>query len=137
VATGKKLVSELDGIGRRMPITMGAFFIGSLSIIGMPPCGGFLSKWNLLLGTLESGQPAFLIVLLSSSLLNAAYFMPIVYRAFFCPPKDAAFEPGFNEAPAMCVAPLALTAILSIALLFVPQPFLALAGMVSSSIFGG
>ncbi len=137
VATGKKLVSELDGIGRRMPITMGAFFIGSLSIIGMPPCGGFLSKWNLLLGTLESGQIAFLIVLLSSSLLNAAYFMPIVYRAFFCPPSEAAFEPGFKEAPAMCVAPLALTAVLSIALLFYPQPFLALAGMVANSVFGG
>jgi multicomponent Na+:H+ antiporter subunit D len=79
VATGKKYISQMVGIGKRMPITMTAFFIGSLSVIGLPPTGGFFSKWYMVLGTLQAGQWPMLIVLLVSSLLNAAYFLPIVY----------------------------------------------------------
>ncbi|SLM28938.1 MnhA2 [Desulfamplus magnetovallimortis] len=73
-ATGIKYISKMKGIGRRMPITMTAFLIGSLSVVGFPPCGGFISKWYLVLGTVESGNIAFLFVLLGSSFLNAAYF---------------------------------------------------------------
>ena len=91
VATGRKNISEMAGIGKRMPITMGAFFIGSLSVVGLPPCGGFISKWYLVLGTLEADQILLLIVLLTSSLLNAAYFFPIVYKAFFCSPGHVLF----------------------------------------------
>jgi multicomponent Na+:H+ antiporter subunit D len=91
VATGEKYISRMVGIGKRMPVTMIAFFIGSLSVIGLPPTGGFFSKWNLVLGTLESGQTLMLVVLLVSSLLNAAYFLPIVYNAFFCAPEKALF----------------------------------------------
>jgi multicomponent Na+:H+ antiporter subunit D len=127
VATGKKNISEMTGIGRRMPVTMTAFFIGALSIIGMPPCGGFLSKWLLVLGALEADKVAILAVLLFSSLLNAAYFMPVVYRAFFCPPEDALFEPKVQEAPMFCVVPLVITAMISIVLLVYPQPFMQLA----------
>jgi len=136
VATGKKNISEMVGIGRRMPITMTAFFVASLSIIGMPPCGGFLSKWYLALGSLEAHQMPILLVLLLSSFLNAAYFMPIVYRAFFCGPQESMFESGVKEAPAFCVVPLVITAAVSIVLLFIPQPFYRLATMMVLKITG-
>jgi multicomponent Na+:H+ antiporter subunit D len=136
VATGKKNISEMVGIGRRMPVTMAAFFIASLSIIGMPPCGGFVSKWYLVLGSLQAHQMPILYVLLFSSLLNAAYFMPIVYRAFFCRPDEAMFENTVQEAPPFCVVPLVITAVISMILLFYPQPFFNLATMMVQSITG-
>jgi multicomponent Na+:H+ antiporter subunit D len=136
VATGKKNISEMTGIGRRMPVTMTAFFFGALSIIGMPPCGGFLSKWYLVLGALQAHQIVILVVLLFSSLLNAAYFMPVVYRAFFCPPEEALFEERVQEAPLFCVVPLTITALISIALLFFPQPFMQLAAMAAAKCTG-
>ena len=136
VATGRKNISEMIGIGRRMPVTMAAFFIAALSITGLPPGGGFWSKWYLLLGSLEAGKGAIVVVLLLSSLLNAAYFMPIVYKAFFCKPEEALFENKVKEAPAFCVVPLVITAIISIALLFYPQPFLELATMTVNRIIG-
>ncbi len=127
VATGKKNISEMVGIGKRMPVTMTAFFIGSLSVIGLPPTGGFFSKWYLVLGTLQADQWPMLVVLLGSSLLNAAYFLPIVYKAFFCTAEEAMFENTVKEAPPWCVAPLVLTAIGSIVLFFYPTVFLNLA----------
>ena len=136
VATGKKNISEMVGLGRRMPVTLTAFFIGALSIIGMPPCGGFLSKWYLVLGSLQAHQMPILFVLLASSLLNAAYFMPFVYKAFFCTPKEAMFENTVKEAPAFCVVPLVITALISMVLLFYPEPFLQLASMIVSNITG-
>ena len=136
VATGRKNISEMTGIGRRMPVTMTAFFIGALSIIGMPPCGGFLSKWYLVLGALEADKIAILVVLLFSSLLNASYFMPVVYRAFFCPSEEALFEARVQEAPLCCVVPLVITAVISIMLLFYPQPFMNLAAMAAAKFTG-
>jgi multicomponent Na+:H+ antiporter subunit D len=137
VATGKKNISEMVGIGKRMPVTMIAFFIGSLSVIGLPPCGGFISKWYLVLGTLQADQMLMLCVLLLSSLLNVAYFLPIVYKAFFCTPEESMFENRIEEAPIWCVAPLVLTAVCSIILFFYPQPFLRLAVMAVQSMLGG
>jgi len=136
VATGRKNISEMVGIGRRMPVTMAAFFIASLSIIGMPPCGGFISKWYLMLGSLEANQLPILFVLAFSSLLNAAYFMPIVYRAFFCRPEEVMFEKGVQEAPLFCLVPLVLTALISVILFFYPQPFFTLATLVVQGITG-
>jgi len=136
VATGKKNISEMTGIGRRMPVTMAAFFIASLSIIGLPPCGGFISKWYLVLGSLEAHQMPILFVLLFSSLLNAAYFMPFVYKAFFCAPHEAMFKNTVEEAPMFCVVPLVITALISIILLFYPQPFFRLASMMVQAITG-
>jgi multicomponent Na+:H+ antiporter subunit D len=127
VATGKKNISEMVGIGKRMPVTMIAFFIGSLSVIGLPPTGGFFSKWYLVLGTLQADQMPMLLVLLGSTLLNAAYFLPIVYKAFFCTPEQSMFENTIQEAPVWCVAPLVVTAVGSIALFFYPTLFLNLA----------
>jgi len=128
VATGKKNISEMTGIGRRMPITMGAFFIGALSVIGLPPTGGFLSKWYLALGSLDAGQWPVLVVLLTSSLLNAFYFLPIVFKAFFNaadPVSDP--SPGMAEAPIWCVVPPVIAAVGSVALFFYPNLLLNLA----------
>ncbi|TIV05788.1 MAG: monovalent cation/H+ antiporter subunit D family protein, partial [Mesorhizobium sp.] len=66
-ASGKRNISDMAGIGRRLPWTMGAFFVGSLSMIGVPPTAGFVSKWYLALGSVEAGEIAFLIVLLVST----------------------------------------------------------------------
>ncbi len=128
VAAGKKYISQMDGLGRRMPITYLAFFFGSLSIIGMPPLGGFVSKWNLAIGAIESGQLVLLIVLLVSSLLNAFYFFPIVYRGFFLPATEGEPE-GIKEAPTFCLVPLSITAVCSLVLFFWPTVFYRLAQM--------
>jgi len=127
VATGKKHISQMTGIGKRMPVTMIAFFIGSLSVIGLPPTGGFFSKWYLALGTLQADQLPMLVVLLVSSLLNAAYFLPIVYKAFFCTEQESMFDNHIQEAPMWCVAPLVITAAGSVILFFYPTIFLNLA----------
>jgi len=137
VATGKKYISEMVGIGKRMPVTMTAFLIGSLSVIGLPPTGGFISKWFLVLGTLEADQITMLVVLLGSSLLNAAYFLPVVYRAFFCTPEESMFEDKVQEAPLWCIVPLVITAIVSVGLFFFPQPFFNLARLAIQGISGG
>ncbi len=127
VATGKKNISEMVGIGKRMPITMFAFFIGSLSVIGLPPAGGLISKWYMVLGALEADKIAILAIYLVSSLLNAAYFLPIVYKAFFCTPEESLFEDKIEEAPKWCVIPPVVTALCTIVFFFYPQPFFNLA----------
>jgi multicomponent Na+:H+ antiporter subunit D len=137
VATGLKNISDLVGIGKRMPITMTAFFIGSLSVIGLPPTGGFISKWYLVLGAMEADKMIFLVVILLSSLLNAAYFLPIVYKAFFCTPEESLFDNQIKEAPTWCILPLCFTAAASIWLFFYPQPFLNLAKQAVLQIMGG
>jgi len=137
VAVGVKNISEMTGIGKQMPVTMGAFFIGALSVIGLPPGGGFISKWYLALGTLEAEQFLMLAVLLFSSLLNAAYFLPVVYRAFFCTRSETMFESEIKEAPGWCLVPPVVTAGASILLFFYPQPFLSLSKIAVSRILGG
>ena len=126
-ATGKKYISEMVGIGKRMPVTMAAFFIGSLSVIGIPLAGGFWSKLYLLWGTVEDGRYTMLVVLLTSSLLNAAYFFPIAFRAFFCKPEDSRFEAKVEEAHPCAVVALSLTAVVTMLLFIYPEPFFALA----------
>ncbi len=80
---GLRNISEMRGIAKKLPWTMGAFTVAALGMIGLPPTAGFISKWYLCLGSLEAEGLIFVIVLLSSSLLGAAYFLPIVYTAFF------------------------------------------------------
>ena len=128
VATGKKYVSELRGLGRKMPITMGAFMIGALSVIGLPPLGGFVSKWYLALGALDRDAVWVVVVLLISSLLNVFYLLPVAVTAFFrTDEKDE--KSGVKEAPWTCVLPLALTALGCFALFFFSGPLLRLAGL--------
>jgi multicomponent Na+:H+ antiporter subunit D len=128
VASGKKYVSELRGLGRKMPITMGAFMIGSLSVIGLPPLGGFISKWYLALGALDRGMTWVVVVLLVSSLLNVFYLLPVAVTAFFRDPEDDQ-DTGMKEAPMACVVPLAITAIGCFVLFFFVEPILQLVGL--------
>ncbi|HEY0825488.1 MAG TPA: proton-conducting transporter membrane subunit, partial [Ramlibacter sp.] len=123
-AAHKTEVSELAGIGRAMPLTMGAFAIGAFSLIGVPPAVGFLSKWMILQGAVEAGRHAALAVILVSTLLNAAYFLPIVHAAFFRPLPEG--EQRHGEAPWPMLVALVATASLSIALFFFSAPALQL-----------
>jgi multicomponent Na+:H+ antiporter subunit D len=108
----------MAGIGRKMPITMFAFLIGSLSIVGLPPFGGLWSKWLLTLGALEAGHGAVVGVLMVSSILNVAYLLPIVARAFFLPAPAEGAGMALSEAPAPCLIALSVTALLCIILFF-------------------
>jgi len=129
-ASHKTRVSELAGIGRRMPWTMTAFGVGALSMVGLPLTAGFVSKWYMLLGAIEAQQLFAVGVIMLSTLLNAAYFLPIVYAAFFQAPQAAGGQgdaPEHGEAPLPLVAALTLTALGTVALFFVPQLPLQLA----------
>ena len=127
-AAHKTEISQLDGIGRRMPWTMGAFAVGALSMIGVPPTAGFLSKWFMLMGALETQQFVAVAVIVVSTLLNAAYFLPIVYRAFFKAPPADDHGHAHGEAPLPIVIALTITATGTVALFFLPDLTLALAG---------
>ena len=126
VVTHKKLVSELDGLGRAMPITFGAFLIGSLSIIGLPPFGGFWSKWYLASGAVETGQLLLLGVLMISTLLNIVYLLPIPIRAFFAKPADVTYG-EIREAPKTILIAMLITSGACILMFFYPDPFYRLA----------
>jgi multicomponent Na+:H+ antiporter subunit D len=126
VAAHKTEISQFSGLGRRMPWTMGAFAVGALSMIGVPPTAGFISKWYLALGSLEAGQTAVLAVILTSTMLNAAYFLPILYKAFFepLPPGETA---EIHEAPLFMLLPLLFTALVTLLLGCRPDLLLTLA----------
>jgi multicomponent Na+:H+ antiporter subunit D len=125
VSTHKTDVSQLSGLAKQMPWTMAAFTLATLSLVGIPPASGFISKWYLAVGSVERGNMWTLAVLLISSLLTAAYLIPIVYRAYFEESPDAA-EPRVVEVPWM-VVPLVLTALISVLLGLYPNPVLTLA----------
>ena len=120
VAHHKTEINELDGIGRLMPVTMFAFLIASLSIIGLPPFGGTWSKWFLALGALDAGYVFAAVVFMISSLLNIAYLLPIVTRAFFKPLPDHpdGAPVRIAEAPLACVVPICITAFGCLVLFF-------------------
>ena len=127
VTTHKTKVSELDGIGRIMPITMLAFFIGALSIIGLPPLGGSWSKFLLALGAAKADQYVFVGVLMLSTLLNVAYLLPPVIRGFFISPAGANGLPvSVKEAPLACVIAICVTATGSVLLFFFVDPMYTL-----------
>lgn len=127
-AAHKTEVSQLDGIGRRMPWTMAAFSIAALSMIGLPPAAGFVSKWYMLSGAMAAQHWVAVGVIVLSTLLNAGYFLPIIYRAFFvAPAPDDAAHPAHGEAPLPMVIALTTTAVATVALFFFPDVPLALA----------
>ncbi|MFP4281287.1 MAG: monovalent cation/H+ antiporter subunit D family protein [Opitutales bacterium] len=154
VHTHRTEISQLNGLGRAMPWTFGAFAIGSLGLAGLPPINGFVSKWWLSVGALDSGKEIALAIFLLSGALNAGYFFPIVIRAFFLPP-DPAPEPSAHghghddhhhhhpaptrEASPWMVVPLCTTAALALLLgLFpnFPLPFFELAAHVVEAVTG-
>jgi len=135
IASHKTEISQMNGLGRTMPLTFCAFFIGSLSIIGIPPMGGSWSKWYLMLASADSGHVIFIFVLMASSLLNIAYLMPVVARGFFAELKphpndhDQHDEQAHSmwhslrigtirEAPLFCLFAMAITSVGCIALFF-------------------
>jgi formate hydrogenlyase subunit 3/multisubunit Na+/H+ antiporter MnhD subunit len=94
VETGKTKVSQLDGIGKKMPWEFGAFALATLSMAGLPPMAGFVAKWYLSIGAWTGGDWWILIVLVASTVLNLAYFLPVIIRAFLLSPEGALL-PGF------------------------------------------
>jgi multicomponent Na+:H+ antiporter subunit D len=118
VVTHKTEISQMTGLGRRMPVTFIAFLIGSLSIIGLPPFAGSWSKWLLILASADTGELIIIGVLLISSLLNVAYLMPLVAKGFFMTDSGKKDPITFGEGPLLLWIPLALTAFGCIVLFF-------------------
>ena len=116
VGAHKKNISDMRGLGRAMPLTFAAFLVASISIIGLPPGGGAWSKWFLAVGCVEADQAWLMGALMISSLLNIAYLVPIPIRAFMTPEGETPQK--WHEAPMMCVVPLCITAVGSVALMF-------------------
>jgi multicomponent Na+:H+ antiporter subunit D len=133
---GLKRVSELNGAAQRMPYTMTAFTIAALGMIGLPPTAGFISKLYLGIGGVHADQPWILLVLVGSSMLNAAYFLPIIRRAWFEPPAAGAQR---REAGWLLLAPALMTAALVLgAGLFAAMPLspLGLAQLIIARRYG-
>ncbi|RZO41499.1 MAG: monovalent cation/H+ antiporter subunit D family protein [Rhodobacteraceae bacterium] len=118
VATRKTEISDMSGLGRAMPITFGAFLIGALSIIGLPPLGGSWSKWLLMMGAVDTGQMIIIAVLLVSSLLNVAYLMPIVGKGFFIRDNATAVPVKNLETSPFVWGPPVITALGCVVLFF-------------------
>lgn len=120
-------ISQMNGVGKRMPWTMAAFSVGAFGMIGVPPIAGFISKWYLGLGALEANQDWIIFILAGSSLLNAAYFLPMLHAAWFREPPDTwpderSFGRG-ETAWALLLPPL-VTAALALGVgLFASLPF--------------
>jgi multicomponent Na+:H+ antiporter subunit D len=117
-------VRDLSGIGRRMPWTMAAFTIGALSMIGVPPTGGFVSKWYILAGAFQADSLVAIATIIASTVLNAAYFLPLIYMAWFGDADRTAT--GVKEAPIPMVVALSVTAFATLAFFFLNAPVLEL-----------
>jgi len=151
VAAHETEISRMRGLGRVMPVTFAAFFVGALSIIGVPPAGGTWSKWYLGLGALDAGQIGLVAVLMISSLLSLVYLLEIPVRAFFSErPAGAPLSShghghgeghdhtgghapgaeGIHEAPLPCVLAMLITAGATVGLFFFPDPFYELMTLV-------
>ncbi|KAA0691917.1 monovalent cation/H+ antiporter subunit D family protein [Halopseudomonas laoshanensis] len=115
-------IREMDGVGRRMPLTMTAFTLGALGMIGVPPTAGFISKWYLGYGALDAGHDWVVLVFVLSGLLNAAYFLPLLYRGWFAKapttwPAESNLgtgKPGWGETHWMLLAPVVFIAALAL-----------------------
>lgn len=125
-AAHKTEVSQLDGIGRRMPWTMGAFAVGAVSMIGLPPTAGFASKWFILSGAYEAGHWVAIATIAGSTLLSAGYLLPIVFRAFFRPSADSHGH-AHGEAPLPMVVAMVATAAATVLMFFFADLPLSLA----------
>jgi multicomponent Na+:H+ antiporter subunit D len=133
VAAHKKNISEMGGLGRVMPFTFGAFAVASLSMIGAPPVAGFVTKWYLLIGSLDAGQIGIILVLLASTMLNVGYFAPITYKAFFGkPPAGETLPAGIKEAPLSMVIPILIAATISVIIGIYPDFMLQFVKMVTA-----
>jgi len=157
VITGIKTIDELAGVGRVLPVTLGAFLIGAFGMCGAPPLAGFISKWHIAAGAIESGHLFFVGVICAGSLLDVVYFFPVLRTAFFMKmPKSEILENDMEvkvdlydgkrrvlekEQPLylLMIVPLAITAIVSVVLCLFPNlmNIYDLAQMAVKEIFGG
>jgi multicomponent Na+:H+ antiporter subunit D len=129
VSTHKTEISQMSGLAKRMPWTMAAFALSSLSIVGIPLTSGFVSKWYLALGTVEHRSLTLLSVILVSSLLSAAYLGQILYKAYFEFEKESSGHEEVREV-SWIIAPLTITAAASLLLGLYPGIVLGLAGRI-------
>ena len=133
VASHKKNISDMVGLGRQMPLTMAAFAIGAISIIGLPPMAGTWSKWYLTIGAIEADKLIIVAVLMISSLLNIAYLLPIPIKAFFNP-KEKEQQPWSwvetKEAPIPILIALGVTSFGCLAMFFYPEPLIDLINLI-------
>ena len=123
-AAKKTELHQLRGIGRRMPWTMAAFTVGALSMIGVPPTAGFVSKWYILAGSFEADNLLAIFTIIASTALNAAYFLPIIFMAWFA--REEAGSKAHGEAPPLVVAALTATALLTLGFFFFNGPVIEL-----------
>ncbi len=129
VASGKTEISQIKGIGKVMPWTMAAFTIGSLSIIGLPPTGGFISKWFILLAAIQNEEFIILLVLIISTLLSAAYLLPVIYAAFF---QTSVSKFEHSEAPIAILIALGVSVSLIFLLFLFPNPIYEIAKLIGT-----
>ena len=133
VASHKKNISDMVGLGRKMPITMVAFAIGAISIIGLPPMAGTWSKWYLTIGALEADKLFIVATLMVSSLLNIAYLLPIPIKAFFNTSSGEQKPWSWadtKEAPLPMLIALSVTSLACFVLFFYPQPLIDLINLI-------
>lgn len=131
IAAHKKYISEMSGLGRTMPFTFGAFAVASLSMIGAPPVAGFVSKWSLLVGSMEAHQVGILLILIVSTVLNVGYFAPVTYKAFFGKRPGGAAETGIKEAPLSMLIPLLIAVTVSVIIGIYPNFMMQFVRMVT------
>lgn len=124
VASKKTELHQLKGIGMRMPWTTAAFTIGALSMIGVPPTGGFVSKWYILAGAFQAENLVAIFTIIASTALNAAYFLPLIFMAWFGEEPAGSKEHG--EAPLFAVVALCITALLTLGFFFFNAPVIQL-----------
>lgn len=139
VTAHKDNISEMHGIGKKMPITMACFTVASLGIAGMPFIVGFISKWDILLGAVQAGQPLYIAVFAASALLGLSYLMPVCYIAFFKKNDHGEFT-SYGEASKLMLIPICVTAILSVVLGIFPNfgvNLYDLSEMAAAAITGG
>ena len=131
IAAHKKDISEMGGLGRTMPLTFGAFAVASLSMIGAPPVAGFVSKWYLLVGSMEAHQVGILLILIASTVLNVGYFAPVTYKAFFGKRPAGEAETGIREAPLSMLIPLLIAVTVSVIIGIFPNFMMQFVRMVT------
>ncbi len=131
IATHKKNISEMSGLGRSMPFTFGAFAVASLSMIGVPPVAGFVTKWYLLVGSMEAHQIGILLVLITSTVLNVGYFAPVTYKAFFGKRPEGEVETGIQEAPLSMLIPILIAVTVSVVIGIYPNFMMQFVEMVT------
>ncbi|MEE8574653.1 MAG: monovalent cation/H+ antiporter subunit D family protein [Thermodesulfobacteriota bacterium] len=127
VSSHLKKISMIGGIGKKMPWTMAAFTIGSFSMIGVPAFAGFTSKWYMSVGAIDANTSILMFVLLASTVLNAAYFLPVVFTAYFGEVHKDSNMDEVKESPPFVIVPIVITAVLTVVIGIWPGYFVALA----------